>query len=79
MNQISRGNPIRVLDHVYVVSSLPVCGKKLRAHKIVGGEATDANEYPWQVALVEKGKTKPFCGGSLISSKHVLSAGHCFQ
>jgi len=52
------------------------CGQA-NQDRIVGGEATDANEYPWQVALVSANGKHPFCGGTLISSQHVLTAAHC--
>merc|ERR1712198_135262 len=54
------------------------CGKANRVSKIVGGVATEEHEYPWQVGLSSGGNV-PFCGGSLISNKHVLTAAHCTQ
>jgi secreted trypsin-like serine protease len=45
--------------------------------KIINGYETKPNEYPWQVALVKSGRHTPFCGGSIISDKHVLTAAHC--
>merc|ERR1711973_958528 len=54
------------------------CGKANRIQKIVGGQTTEENEYPWQVGL-SGGGSVPFCGGSLISKKHVLTAAHCTQ
>jgi len=45
--------------------------------KIVGGQNAQKNEYPWQVGLVSKNRRTPFCGGSLISSRTVLTAAHC--
>ena len=45
--------------------------------KIVGGSAVTPYSLPWQVALVEPGSNSPFCGGTLISSQHVLTAAHC--
>jgi len=48
--------------------------------KIVGGVEASENEYPWQVGLISsQTSTRPFCGGSLISSKEVLTAAHCTQ
>merc|ERR1719341_118674 len=46
-------------------------------NRIVGGQAATKNEYPWLVALVKAGSSRPFCGGTLISSKTVLTAAHC--
>merc|ERR1719295_530940 len=45
--------------------------------RIVGGQETDPNQYPWQVALVNKKGRHPWCGGTLISPQHVLTAAHC--
>jgi secreted trypsin-like serine protease len=55
--------------------------------KIVGGEAARQNAWPWQVAVYRRamkngaplGAGFLFCGGTLISSKWVLTAAHCFD
>ena len=36
-------------------------------------------KYPWMVALFEKNAHMPACGGSLIASRWVLTAAHCFE
>jgi len=45
--------------------------------RIVGGHETKEHEYPWQVLLVLRDGQLPWCGGTLISSTHVLTAAHC--
>ena len=45
--------------------------------KIVGGTTAGKNEFPWQVGLVGSTGTRPFCGGTLLSSDTVLTAAHC--
>merc|ERR1719297_82987 len=53
------------------------CGIPNRSMRIVGGQETEVNEYPWQVGLVSANGRMPWCGGTLISDRHVLTAAHC--
>ena len=54
------------------------CGLAKRRTRIVGGVDTEVNEYPWQAGLVTRGQHDyVWCGGSLISSRWVITAAHC--
>jgi trypsin len=55
--------------------------------KVVGGEPTTIDDWPWQVALacepesspqcVGSGYQRQFCGGSLVAPTIVITAAHC--
>ena len=47
--------------------------------RIVGGVEAEADEWPWQVALISPRGSgfRQFCGGSVIHPRWVLTASHC--
>jgi trypsin len=53
--------------------------------KIVGGSETTIAQYPWQAALVfspaeapgDDAHERQFCGGSLVTTRIVITAAHC--
>ena len=51
--------------------------------RIIGGTKTPPNRFPWLAGLYYKSNRneewRHGCGGSLISSKHILTAGHCVE
>ncbi|XP_075238643.1 trypsin-like [Lycorma delicatula] len=63
-----------------IVSSEPcncVCGVSSRNMRIVGGNETRINEFPWLAMLNYRGKF--YCAGTLITRFHVLTAAHCVE
>ncbi|CAL4166079.1 unnamed protein product, partial [Meganyctiphanes norvegica] len=52
--------------------------KKRYTNRIVGGKEALKNRYPWMVLIMMKrfGMVNQ-CGGSLINTRYVLTAGHC--
>uniref|UniRef100_A0A8C6SKT5 Coagulation factor IX n=1 Tax=Neogobius melanostomus TaxID=47308 RepID=A0A8C6SKT5_9GOBI len=45
--------------------------------RIVGGHQVSPGELPWQVALIAHPSGRLFCGGSILSSRWVITAAHC--
>ena len=44
---------------------------------IIGGEEAEADEFPFQIALVARSTKAQFCGGVFIARKWVMTAAHC--
>ena len=44
-----------------------------------GSVDTDISNYPWTASILKYDGRRPkiHCGGSLISTKHILTASHC--
>jgi len=46
--------------------------------RIIGGQKVDVEgKFPWMAAILTKGDSDPYCGGALISNRHILTASHC--
>ena len=45
--------------------------------KCIGCSTAKRGQYPWQVELSMRKSLRLLCGGSLITSKLVLTAAHC--
>ncbi|XP_064085050.1 uncharacterized protein LOC135200367 isoform X2 [Macrobrachium nipponense] len=52
------------------------CGIRFN-QKIVGGDPTDIDQYPWMAGITTKSDDFTFCGGSLLNDLYVLTAAHC--
>ncbi|XP_044584591.1 proclotting enzyme-like isoform X2 [Cotesia glomerata] len=44
--------------------------------RVVGGQPANPKEWPWMVALIRRDSDQ-YCGGVLITDRHVLTAAHC--
>ncbi|KAK7922483.1 hypothetical protein WMY93_009385 [Mugilogobius chulae] len=55
----------------------PTEESKRSTKRIVGGLLVSEGEIPWQVALIAHPSGHLFCGGSILSSRWVVTAAHC--
>jgi len=65
---------------IYTCSSSARCGCSVNSAvvtKIVGGEPAPAQTWGWAASLRYSANGALFCGGSVISSSHILTAAHC--
>lgn len=46
---------------------------------IHGGNETKQGQWPFLAGILKKSSRKFFCGGSIITNKHVLTAAHCVE
>lgn len=49
------------------------CGQREGFAGNIGGEAVKKGEWPWLAAFVMMPAEDFFCGGSLISKRHIMS------
>ncbi|KAL5011381.1 hypothetical protein ScPMuIL_009932 [Solemya velum] len=55
----------------------PTKAKNSEIGFIVGGQDADPSTWPWQAKLTDNGQF--FCGGTLLDSDVVITAGHCIS
>ncbi|XP_066985423.1 chymotrypsinogen A-like [Macrobrachium rosenbergii] len=46
--------------------------------RIVGGDRSSLDKWPWLVSI-RSFPNKIFCGGSILTSRHVLTSAHCMK
>ncbi|KAJ8969697.1 hypothetical protein NQ317_004130 [Molorchus minor] len=71
-----RSIPSLSTDSVMLVADVK-CGfhDSERLGKVVGGQNAGKGEFPWLVSITRRGGH--FCGGTVINSRFILTAGHC--
>lgn len=81
----SKHQPISILsDDGSVLSRSATIPPEAKGPRIVNGDLAGEYDWPWQVGLREKKFNgvqydHSFCGGSIISSRFVLTAAHCTE
>lgn len=64
-------------------STKDVCGHSVMANELVfHGKSTTRGEWPWIAAIFFTamiGKLQFQCGGTLINTRHLVTAGHCVK
>jgi secreted trypsin-like serine protease len=46
-------------------------------HRIIGGENTEIEEFPFMASFRYKISNIIFCAGSIISDQHIITVAHC--
>lgn len=70
-----------IIFPLFITTSLQdICGDSLvGTGLIVGGSTIKRGQWPFIVALFRSKTEKYFCGGTIISMKHIITAAHCIS
>ncbi|MEZ4681550.1 MAG: serine protease [Caldilineaceae bacterium] len=67
---------LAITGQISYAQQYPTADDTITIPTIVGGQAADPGEYPWQAMLLDSSGYF-YCGGTLIQPEWILTAGHC--
>ena len=72
-------NEVPNYNRTWSCGQVPMRANEDRNNRIVGGQEAPKGYFPWQVGVASYYQGAPWCGGSLVSPRFVVSACHCFE
>ncbi|CAL4104491.1 unnamed protein product, partial [Meganyctiphanes norvegica] len=72
------GNSSSIDPKTFLPNTFCRCGIRFN-NKIVNGENTTIESFPWQVGLSISRVNFTYCGGSIINDRFILTAAHCVE
>jgi secreted trypsin-like serine protease len=61
----------------FIKRPLNVTGANSKYIRIIGGEESNIEQFPYIVAIKRIDTNAIVCAGAIISNKHIITAGHC--
>lgn len=76
---VSKSMLVKIHNPIYLLHNNS-CGQPVvrRSKRVIDGSRAAPLSYPW-MCMLSLDREPPFCGCSLISSKWVITAAHCFK